>query len=66
MAANSLYKMADDNCPSCGAVPGIFWRDGGSFQTRTVCICGRKTRWVMGGHDAVAAASDDEICEMED
>ena len=60
-----FYEMADDNCPSCGAVPAIMWRPGGAFQQRTECICGRKTRWVMCGHDATAATTDDEIMEAD-
>jgi hypothetical protein len=61
MSGNRFFDMAEDNCPSCGAVPAIMWRPGGSFQQRTECICGRATRWVVCGHDARANATDDEV-----
>lgn len=61
-----FYEMADDNCPDCGAVPAIMWRDEGAFQQRTECICGRVTRWVHCGHDAKASASDAAINAPED
>lgn len=60
-----FHQMADANCPSCGAVPAIMWRDAGAFQQRTECMCGRKTRWVHCGHDAVASPSDAEILEAD-
>lgn len=61
-----FYEMADESCPSCGAIPAIMWRDGGAFQQRTECICGRKTRWVVCGHDAKASPSDADILDMDD
>ena len=57
---NEFFDYAENCCPSCGVVPAIVWRPGGAFQQRTECICGRKTRWVMCGHDARANATDDE------
>lgn len=50
-----------NKCPRCNAIPELVWRPDGAFQQRTECQCGRKTRWVMCGHDAHADALDDEI-----
>ena len=47
-------------CPACAATPRRVWRPGGAFQQRTECDCGRRTRWVMCGHDAIAEATDAE------
>lgn len=56
-----FYAMADEECPSCGATPAIMWHPSGAFQQRTECMCGRKTRWVICGHDATASPSDQEV-----
>jgi hypothetical protein len=47
-------------CPSCDGIAIVVWRPGGAFQQRTECACGRKTRWVMCGHDAEPDTTDDE------
>lgn len=52
-------RQADTPCPACSGVAVVVWRDGGAFQQRTECTCGRKTRWVMCGHDAQADTTDD-------
>lgn len=61
-----FFGYAQSSCPSCGALPAIMWRPGGAFQQRTECVCGRRTRWVMCGHDAEADATDDEVLTAED
>lgn len=65
MSAPRFYDMSEDNCPDCGSVPAIMWREGGAFQQRTECICGRVTRWVHCGHDGRASASDAAVNSPE-
>lgn len=60
-----FYGYAEENCPSCGAIPAIVWRPGGAFQQRTECMCGRKTRWVVCGHDATASPNDAEVPDVD-
>ncbi len=60
-----FYGYAENNCPSCGSRAAVMWRPDGAFQQRTECICGRKTRWVVCGHDATADTTDDEIMEAD-
>lgn len=61
-----FFDYAKNDCPSCGAQAAIMWRPDGSFQQRTECICGRKTRWVVCGHDAHADTTDAEIEEADE
>lgn len=56
-----VVRNAPTLCPACDGVAVIVWRPGGAFQQRTECTCGRKTNWVMCGHDAVADTTDDSI-----
>jgi hypothetical protein len=53
------YGPAPTPCPDCGRIAVVVWRDGGIFHQRTECLCGRKTRWVVCGHDASADTTDD-------
>lgn len=54
------YGEAKTPCPKCDGIAIVVWRDGGAFQQRTECTCGRKTNWVMCGHDATPDTTDDE------
>lgn len=59
MGAGDEPDQPVNPCPACGGQPMRVWRPGGAFQMRTECACGRLTRWVMCGHDAVADSHDD-------